>query len=74
MEPRVAQLLTSLAINDYIQADQKCRLSWPSNKTKLYSYDGLTVGLLYQIFQNLACSYRLTGISKMEMYRCQHDR
>lgn len=42
--------------------DQKSGWTWPDDKTKLYSCQSQTAGLLYQIFHNLFCSYKLTGV------------
>ncbi|XP_042791552.1 endogenous retroviral envelope protein HEMO-like [Panthera leo] len=53
---------------DYIWGDQNIALSWSGNKTKPYSGQGLTAGLLHQIFHNLFCSYGLTRIHRRQ--RC----
>ncbi|XP_058421605.1 endogenous retroviral envelope protein HEMO [Diceros bicornis minor] len=45
---------------DYIWVDQKSGLTWSGDKTRLYSCQNQTAGLLYQLFRNLFCSRRLT--------------
>ncbi|XP_042792332.1 endogenous retroviral envelope protein HEMO [Panthera leo] len=45
---------------DYIWVDQNSGMTWLGNDTYLYSCQNQTKGLLYQIFRNLFCSYRLT--------------
>ena len=57
-----APLLRLSNTPNYTWIDQKSGWTWPDDKTKLYSCQSQTAGLLYQIFHNLFCSYKLTGV------------
>lgn len=55
-------------IVNYIWVDQKSGLTGLGDRTKLYSCQDQTTGLLYQLFGNLFCSHRLTGM--VGKWRC----